>query len=294
MTLLLLQANLQHSAGASAALISRIIEENIFISLIQEPWVNKTIKGLYHKSTTTVCDHKVKNPRAAIVINKKLNFLPLNNHIHRDLATIQVTIRDGEVTRDVIIASAYFPGNDPISPPPNNVKQLINFCKNQDLPFIIGCDDNSHHTTWGSSNNNARGNALFDYLNDVDAIVLNEGDSPTYFFNGREEVLDITLADPSISSEITNWHVSDTISLSDHNHILFKLNADTDRNVIRKNPRHTDWDHFMAAVAVKSNYIPLNFSNQWELNQGASTLFNILTEAFNAAHSLSRLSTISY
>lgn len=75
------QVNLQHSAGASAALIRRFINDNLDAALIQEPWVNVKIKGLNHKSAKIICDNSVSNPRSAILINNKLNYLPLNNFI---------------------------------------------------------------------------------------------------------------------------------------------------------------------------------------------------------------------
>lgn len=170
-----LQVNLQHSAGASAAILRRFIQDGIDAALIQEPWVNIRIKGLNHKSTKIICDHTVSNTRAAILIRKDLNYLPLNHHISKDLVAIQLRFDSGDEQNDIVIAFAYFPGDDPFEPSPQPVQSLISFCIKQGMPYIIGCDANSHHSSWGSTNINNRGESLYNYFLDVDSIVLNEG-----------------------------------------------------------------------------------------------------------------------
>ena len=92
MSVKFIQANLQHSTAASALLLRRWKKESLDIALIQEPCVNKSIKGLNHKSAAIICDRSVNNPRAAILARKCLNYLPLNNHTSRDLASILLTV----------------------------------------------------------------------------------------------------------------------------------------------------------------------------------------------------------
>jgi hypothetical protein len=49
-------------------------------------------------------------------------------------------------------------------PPASKVRELIAYCESKKLPLIIGCDSNAHHTFWGSSNVNKRGEQLLEYL----------------------------------------------------------------------------------------------------------------------------------
>lgn len=112
----LVQINLQHCAGASAALTRRYVNERLDMALIQEPWVHNGIKGLNLKSTNLICDKTVSNPRAAILINNKLNYLPLNNHISKDCVALLVRVDGDTGSSDIVIASAYFPGDDPNAP----------------------------------------------------------------------------------------------------------------------------------------------------------------------------------
>ncbi|XP_044759043.1 uncharacterized protein LOC123316850 [Coccinella septempunctata] len=59
-------------------------------------------------------------------------------------------------TKELVICSAYFPG-DTMFPPPNEVRKLVAFCRGKNLQLLVACDANSHHTTWGSTDINERG-----------------------------------------------------------------------------------------------------------------------------------------
>lgn len=167
---------------------------------------------------------------------------------------------------ELVVASAYFPGDSPEGPPPPEVRALINFCLDKNISYIVGCDANAHHTSWGSTDTNRRGTSLYNFLIDVGACVLNEGNSPTFYSNGREEVLDITFCSPELINDIKNWHVSDNPSLSDHTHILFECNCTSVTQPSRPNPRKTDWRIFKDKVDLGLNFLPHNISNKWELH----------------------------
>lgn len=283
MTRKILQANLHHSSGASAEILKKFVDDRIDIVLIQEPWVNHRIKGLNHKAAKLICNQNVSNPRAAILIRKHLNYLPLNHQTSKDLAAILVRVDGDKGQSEIVFASAYFPGDSTEDPPPGEVQSLISFCTKQDLPFIIGCDANAHHSSWGSTNINKRGESLYNYLLNEEACVLNEGDSPTFCSNGREEVLDITICSPSLVHLIHNWHVSDDPSLSDHNHIRFDYNASMSEIGKRTNPRRTDWNLFKNLVSFGAPFIPGQFSNKWELEDGAQQLGSLLLDSLKEA-----------
>lgn len=277
----IIQSNLQHSSGASAVLIHRFASELLDIALIQEPWVNKGIKGLNHNSAKLICERSVSNPRAAILVRKSLKFLPLYNHTSRDLASVLLTVIIDGVSRDIVVASAYFPGDDEHPPPPRAVRNLISFCTQQELEYIIGCDANAHHSSWGSTDINRRGEHLYDYLLDIDAIVLNEGDVPTYLFNGREEVLDITVCSPDSVNLFLNWHVCLEPSLSDHRHIRVDLLGSTDTREVRRNPRKTDWGLFADVAFCNSRDLPTEYNSLLELELGADYFNDIIKNAYD-------------
>jgi hypothetical protein len=52
--------------------------------------------------------------------------------------------------------------------------------------------------------------------------ILNKGNEPTFVLRNRNKFIDLTLGTDKIGDLVTNWHVSDEISLSDHRYIGFK------------------------------------------------------------------------
>ncbi|KAG8185368.1 hypothetical protein JTE90_023114 [Oedothorax gibbosus] len=100
---------------------------------------------------------------------------------------------------------------------------LVSHCKTNNIPMILGCDANAHHTSWGRSDINNRGEKLLEYLRGTNLIWVNKGNRPTFINKRRGEVIDLTLVSLDISYLIDNWHVSDSPTLSDHALIQFHV-----------------------------------------------------------------------
>ena len=83
----------------------------------------------------------------------------------------------------------------------------------------IGCDANLHHTSWGSTNTNNRGESLFNYITANGLDIMNRGNGPTIVTSNRQEVTDITTATLYIGNLINNRHVTEEVSCSDHRYI---------------------------------------------------------------------------
>ena len=84
------------------------------------------------------------------------------------------------------------------------------YCQLRRIQYIIGCDANAHHTIWGSTDTNSKGEYLaqFIYTNNLEVINIpnrdkNEGNKYTFVTGNRQEVLDLTLASPVISKKIS-------------------------------------------------------------------------------------------
>ena len=108
----------------------------------------------------------------------------------RDVTAVKITISVGGVNRDVVMGSVYLPYDAQEPPPSKELVNLVQFCATQKLLLIVGCDANSHHTCWGSSDTNSRGNALLVYLVTTELDILNAGVKPTFVTAGRQEVID--------------------------------------------------------------------------------------------------------
>ena len=129
------------------------------------------------------------------------------------------------------------------SSPSRELEELVRYCENEDLYLIVGCDFNAHHTVWGSTNCNGRGESLLQFLNSSNLEILNRGNESTFCNVSRQEVTDITLGSYGLLESITSWEVLRKPSLSNHRHILFTLRGSVPASLIR-NPRGTKWGSF--------------------------------------------------
>ncbi|KAL7725082.1 hypothetical protein ACLKA6_016155 [Drosophila palustris] len=134
---------------------------------------------------------------------------------------------------------------DQEGPLPEDITQsLISDCELNKIGLIVGCDANAHHTQWGSSNINARGELLLDYLLSTNLEIINRGNDPTFIIKDRKEVIDLTLVSHPLSNLITEWKVSDEHSFSDHRYIEFALNLKPPKPLQFTNLRKTNWSKY--------------------------------------------------
>jgi hypothetical protein len=78
------------------------------------------------------------------------------------------------------------------------------------------------------------------YLASSNLNILNRGNEPTSVVHNRKEVIDLILGTNIIEDLVTNWHVSDEPSLSDHRYICFQIGNITKNHVTFRNPKKTD------------------------------------------------------
>ncbi|KAG8233308.1 hypothetical protein J437_LFUL013778 [Ladona fulva] len=114
--------------------------------------------------------------------------------------------------------------------------------------LLVGCDSNSHHSVWGSSDVNPRGESLLEYLMTTELQLLNRGSQPTFRNSVTEEVIDITLCASNIVHKINGWRVSGETSLSDHCHILFTLSEEARQVIAYRDPKATNWDLYRSEL----------------------------------------------
>ena len=113
-----------------------------------------------------------------------------------------------------VFVSAYMAAEEP--DPPNLLRDLLVFRENEQIPTIVGTDANAHHTIWGFSDINPRGEDLLAYCASADLNFCNVGNKPTFRTETREEVLDLTLVNSCAWDRVVGWHVSNVLSFSDH------------------------------------------------------------------------------
>jgi len=81
--------------------------------------------------------------------------------------------------------------------------------------LIVGCDANSHHTSWGSTNINNKVEFLFNYIMANGLDIMNRGNKPTFVTSNRQEEINITVSTVYVGKYIKDWHVTGDVSCSD-------------------------------------------------------------------------------
>lgn len=286
----ILQANLQHSKDATSMLLKTLQDEEIKIALIQEPWLGSDgrLQGLgSFKKDIFSCPAKEK-PRTCILVSG-IHAILMPEFRTRDL--VAVKIQEDPLQNGVVVASGYFPNADDQDPPPKEVKRLIEFCQLKQLPLLIACDANAHNELWGSTDTNPRGEALLEYLCQANLVVLNQGNVPTFRNRIREEVLDITIGSHELLTYVQNWRVSPSESLSDHEHILFSIMAETKAKRSYRTPRKTNWMQYREELQERLNNYVGSYENKDEIENCSLKITSAIIEAYEISCPLREEST---
>ncbi len=84
----------------------------------------------------------------------------------------------GDDQKEVVVSSAYFPSDSGTPPPHKEFKELVEYCAERKLEVLTRCEANFHHTEWGGSDFNPRGEDLHEYFMAQGLLVMNKGKVP--------------------------------------------------------------------------------------------------------------------
>jgi hypothetical protein len=184
--------NLHDSRAASALMCRKLLADNIIEALIQEQWLsNDKIRGLRCKGGSTIspnCD----NPRTCIYVKNRINSMVNLRFCSRDATTIEVSEVVGGCRRTIRFSSLYLPYEDP-EPPSAMMRDILQHSTEEKKEIILGIDANAHHTLWGSTDINPRGESLMEYMVSTKLNILNKGNKPTFLNVRMRQVIDLTL-----------------------------------------------------------------------------------------------------
>ncbi|XP_072380731.1 uncharacterized protein [Diabrotica undecimpunctata] len=187
-----------------------------------------------------------------------------------------LSTKQGE--KKLVVCSAYFPGDETLCPP-SIISDIVAYCLEKGLQLIIGCDANAHHTVWGSTNINARGEYILNFILSEGLVISNIGNKPTFVTKARKEVLDLTLCTSRISDIITNWFVSDEPSCSDHRHIRFDLDI-FPSEIKYRNPRDTNWVGYRESLSKNLEECTISFKSPEVIDSAAETISEAIMAAY--------------
>lgn len=286
MSMKCVQINLQHSKCASDNLLVLLAEDNIDIAIIQEPWVrDETIKGLANKHYNLFYRQGNGKPRTCILIKKHINAFLCSNYSTADLTVVKL---ENSCKDSIYISSVYMAHDRPA--PPEELTTLTTYITSTKVDLLVGCDANARHVLWGSSENNERGEYLFDFIINSNFLVCNRGNSPTFTFpssdgfDGWEEVLDVTLITDNSRYRVNLWRVSNLRSYSDHKWILFELSFKIDTPQPYRNPRRTDWNRFRQVARRKLSKLPNpEIQSTEDLDANLHTLEKAMSTAYKVS-----------
>ena len=286
------QVNLHHSQAASYNLGVTVGKAQMNrIVMVQEPWHHKgNVRGRLPGADLHTGHALGEVPRACMYTSKNLGSRKLVAHCSKDVVAVRVDgLEGGRRINEMVFASVYMAHDGPI--PPETLRGLVQYCALEHLPLVIGCDANAHHTAWGSTDTNERGDELMEYLAESNLLWCNIGHRPTFHVQGRREVLDLTLRTDDAGELVGGWHVSDIPSLSDHAFIRFSIDLSKRRGDPRRRIRNTDWARFRSNLADAVGEVPSNPEDPEGLEGLVERLTSDINEAWEDACPVTRGAT---
>ena len=224
-----LQINLRHSRLASAALSQILLDQDIDIALVQEPYATKinadSPPTIPHLPDSFEALHRLGSDHlygAAIIAKRSLKC-----HLQTDLSVNHVAaVRLDFDGRTFLLLSIYLRPSLP-----SLEAELLPILSHSSLLLmrtIIGADTNAKSPLWNSKCSNARGRELESLLARFPLYVCNLPADSLQFAPAETSFIDVTLAGNSV--EVHNWHFPDIPSLSDHPFISFELPCSSRRS----------------------------------------------------------------
>jgi hypothetical protein len=91
----------------------------------------------------------------------------------RDLVAVLIRYNEEGAEQHLVVCSAYLPYDSEEHPPSKEFEDLVRYCEIEDLCLVVGCDSNAHHSMWGSTICNRKGEALVEFLNSTNLEIFN-------------------------------------------------------------------------------------------------------------------------
>lgn len=283
----LVQINLKHSISATENLLIYMKDNNIDISLIQEPWVNgECIRGLNTHEFNLLyrVPEKGIRPRSCILVRRSLTAFLLTNYSDEDTTTIQLESSN----ESLILTSAYLSHDKEIP------SQLMSTLASRNQEAIFGCDANARHVAWGNEATNERGEYFSDFINLNNLSLHNRGNTPTFIFPGSSDtegwsaILDVTLSKSQRFDLVENWQVSLENSHSDHRYITFEVAFKKKTVQPFRNPRRTDWKIFKKYISKNLKSSSKENLTISEIERETNNLIKTFQKAFKISTEISK------
>lgn len=241
-----------------------IIENDVDILCLSEIWISSSdTRNIVFKNFNLIksCRNEPYGG-VAILVNKK---------VEKFLKPIACSYNDGQLEYigcnlsvkafKFSLFSIYIAPDRQISTVSlNNFNHAL--ARNSSQNRLFCGDFNSHNTLWGDTYTDARGNALLEFMDDSDYVVLNTG-SPTCIHPAGVSCVDVSFVTSSIS-HMFDWTTFNDGMGSDHLPIIIKIElpgqATVDFNITNPIPKNIDLTKFSSRLRELIPSIPLDLS----------------------------------
>ena len=254
-----------------------------FLIFLQEPPAHK------HKIVGTgfrihkFYDNTVEKPRAAIIASQNISIWPVPRFTSRDVTTC-IWMKDG---KEVYVVSAYF-DITMRSVIPDLLQELLHFCTREKKEVIIGADTNAHSSLWHSSDTNARGEAVEDWILTNNLFVHNNGTQPTFHRADARTIIDVTLTmGHTIRSEVMDWEVTDAVLGSDHYLLQWRIPISTKNDKFVRNWKKGDWLSFQICLDEVCQHRRTSTQTYWkeaDLDAATNEFMQDITDCLDKSH----------
>ena len=219
----IIQANIQSIKKNREELIHILKENNYDIACLQETWLKNekkmTIKG-YNMIRT---DRSDGYGGTCIILKKQINFkkLTLTDETEENIQTTAILL----LSTNTILVSIYIAPQTPTITLKNTITKILHNTRNHKKIIIAG-DFNSHHTFWGDSQSDRKGEIIIEQINGSNLIILKNNKYtciPTDN-NKRQTSIDLTIISKDIYTHTHKIIKDNHIGASNHKIIEITIN----------------------------------------------------------------------
>jgi hypothetical protein len=200
-----IQINLHHGKAVTALLSQKLATGEIYIALIQEPWVYADqIRRLHSITGTMFSAGPSIAPRACSFVRNTVYAFPPSGICSRDVMMVRMTYISGRSKMELTVTSAYLPYDSDKPPPSKGLREVVYSSNRNKLQLIVGCDASARHIIRGSTDIPLGGEYLMEYLVSTYPNILKKGKQPNLVISKRKEVIDLTLGTNKTGNLVTN------------------------------------------------------------------------------------------
>lgn len=266
-----MQLNIDRGKDKSLELRQEIIDKDISVILLQEPYQYKGgIKGFGLK-TRVITGDKEEPWAAVVVLDDQVGAMRVDNLSNSHCVVVELLLPRRE---KIYVVSMYCQFSEGMERYIYMIERIGNILKGERV--IIGMDSNAHSSMWGGNYTDEKGTLLEGIIIDGRWNLINKvGEGPTYVDGrGRKTFIDLTITKGEIT---TNWEIKREWSLCNHKPILITIinNASIERKLrskgnYRLSIRGADWGKYKEVLGKNMEKI-----GKQELNNKREILVRI-------------------